>query len=828
MKLKKLALAALAATTVVSVASCGDSYKNGVLTDGKNYTYNDYTSVCPSNWNELTYQDANDTQIMSFISGSFFSFDYLFDGKDIVPGKFDLEYSAATKIEDVTTKYAGNAKYSVPADAKDAYAYKITLRNDLKWDDGTKITADDFVYTMKEQLDPAAMHYRSDSFYVGSTIIANAKNYIYQGQSNWYAGDTAYASYSEDLDSKLVFSLAPKSDDVPAQASFRDAIGFPASYNAAMTAAYLCNAYLGGTAFTVETAAAMEGKTLAEIKADATMKAAWEALIGWWQTEPDEELDFFVTYYTWEETDFSEVGLFVGNKENELIIVLDKQLDLIDEDGKMNWKVAYNMSSLPLVHRAKWEANKVQPDTEDGLVTSTYCSSVESSASWGPYKLTEFVAGDYYVLERNENWYGYNMKQYDGQYQTDKIYVEVIKEYNTQLQKFLAGELAGIGIDVSVADQYKNSEQAIYTPDDYVGSLQLQSNAIALKNREADYDKAYPNGVDKEMLTYTEFRKAISLSINRAEYTKACTTASLPGFGLFNSMHYYDVANGGVYRNEDVAKEVLCEIYGVDADKFDSIDEAVATITGYNPTLAKQLVTEAYNKAVAAGTIDADDTVVITFGTSVINEVTLRRFNWLTTALKEMVVGTPLEGRLETEQKDFSTGWANDFRDGAYDVCEGGWSGAAWDPGYFLLAYLSPEYMYSQAWDTSSVMMEFTMPGVGEDGEDVTDTLSLLDWYGCLNGDSAAPYNWSAGEVEETKRLLLIAALEKEILSVYYTVPLLNSFGASLISYKFDYITREYNTFMGYGGIRYIKYNYTDEEWEAYVKEQGGTLNYSA
>ena len=32
------------------------------------YTYNDYTAVSPSNWNELTYQDNNDTQIMSYMN----------------------------------------------------------------------------------------------------------------------------------------------------------------------------------------------------------------------------------------------------------------------------------------------------------------------------------------------------------------------------------------------------------------------------------------------------------------------------------------------------------------------------------------------------------------------------------------------------------------------------------------------------------------------------------------------------------------------------------------------------------------------------------------
>jgi hypothetical protein len=54
------------------------------------------------------------------------------------------------------------------------------------------------------------------------------------------------------------------------------------------------------------------------------------------------------------------------------------------------------------------------------------------------------------------------------------------------------------------------------------------------------------------------------------------------------------------------------------------------------------------------------------------------------------------------------------------------------------------------------------------------------------------------------------------------------SFGASLISYKTDYITYEYNTFMGYGGTQYMTYNYTDAEWTAWVaaNSENGELNY--
>ncbi len=786
-----------------------------ILEDGKNYTYHSYLTVAPSNWNELTYQDANDTEIMDWLQSSFFTYDFKYDEYgEIIPGEFVMKYNAATKLEDVTAKYA--EAWGLPTDGK-GYAYAITLREDLKWNDGTPIKAEDFVYSMEQQLDPLFQNYRADSYYIGSTIIVNAQNFAKQGQSGWFAADTPYSTYSEELDELIVFTLAPSSEEIPTEASFRGSMGFPASYDAAATAAYVYTNYIPDSAFNEETAAAMEGKTMAEIKADETLKAAWDALIGWWQTEPDEELDFFVTNYTYPEATFDQVGIFVGDNEYEIVVVLEKALDLLKEDGSLSYKASYNFGSLPLVKKDLYESCKIAPTEGTDLWTSNYNSSVETTASWGPYMLESFQAGTQYTLARNEHWFGYQIEEYEGLYQTDRMVVDIIDEWNTAWLKFLAGEIDGIGIDVSIADEYKGSERAYFTPSDYIDSLQLQSDLEALKSREEP-------GINKTMLGNIKFRQALSLSVNRADYATQCTTSSLAGFGIFNSMHYYDVENGGVYRNTDEAKQVLCNIYGVDATQYATLDEAVDAITGYNVELARQLITEAYNEELEAGNISETDKVVLTFGTSTINEVVQRRWNYIQNAWTEAVAGTPLEGRLEFEGKEFSDAWANDFRAGAYDVCQGGWSGAAWDPGYFLLAYLDSGYRYATGWDVENTTMTFTMKGVGENGEDITETMGLLDWYDCLNGTGA--YDWSSNALEESQRLQLIAALEQEVLKVYYTVPFVNSFSASLLSYKVDYITYEYNTFMGYGGVKYMTYNYTDEEWATEVAAQNGELNY--
>ena len=85
-----------------------------VEADLKQAEYNTTTSVMPSNWNEFTYADNNDTQIMSYIGSSFFEYDYKFENDEkfnkdgtinkagIVPGAYTTNYSAATKLEDVT------------------------------------------------------------------------------------------------------------------------------------------------------------------------------------------------------------------------------------------------------------------------------------------------------------------------------------------------------------------------------------------------------------------------------------------------------------------------------------------------------------------------------------------------------------------------------------------------------------------------------------------------------------------------------------------------------------------------------------------------------
>ncbi len=800
------------------------------------YTYRTYTVTSPSNWNLLTQTDNNDRQVSNYLTSAFFEFDFKRDAAgEIVDGAFTIQYSAATKLEDVTAQYAGNEKWGIPEGTTGNRAWKLTLRNDLKWNDGTAIKAEDFVYSMEQTLDPKFKNRLASEYYSGNAILHNARDYVYQGSSGWFPADGPYTDYVTDLDDKIVFTLGNSAENTEkygaALCSMRASMGFPESYTAEAVAEYLAG---NGVSATKEAILSLEGKKFSEIKADSALKTVWDAVIKWWQTEPNEELDFFVTYYTYPAMSMSDVGI-MATGEYELTLIFDNTFNFIDENGNLTYETAYYMQDLPLVKEDLYEASKKAPAEGATLWTSNYGSSLATTASWGPYMLTEYQAGSTYTLSKNANWYGYGMKEYEGQYQTDYIVCRTIPEWNTAWQSFQLGELDEIGIDPSVAATYRTSSQAVFTPSDLVASVHLQSSREALEEQQK---KAGAN-VNKTILMQNDFRKALSLAIDRAAYAQAATTSSLAGLGYFNSMHYYDVANGGRYRDTEVAKRALLITYGaedlgggkwkVGETTYDNIDDAEEALTGYNITLARELVNKAYAAAKAAGDIKDTDKVVLKFGTSEDTTATRRHYDFLNSAWVELMKGTALEGRFEIEfEGTHGKQWANDFRSGQYEIAPAsGFSGGAWNPYYFVGSEVDTNMnnlRYNSYWDTTKESLKLTIKNA--EGADEEYTLTIQDWYDSLNGKESGTKNFSQYPVNS--RLAIVAALEQAALQSYWDIPTFYSFSAQLHSYKTEYATYEYNTFMSYGGVRYMTYNYSDAKWTEYVASQPNkTLDYT-
>ncbi len=774
--------------------------------DAKMYTMREYTAQMPSQWCTILTSDNVNNAMESYFMSSFYEFNYKFDadGK-IVPGAYTVEYSASTKLEDVTAKYAG--RYGLAADAEKGQAFAMTLRNDLKWDDGTPIKAADFVYTMSQQLSPKYLFATASNYYSGNYVIHNAQNYVKQGQKGMFPASSVLSVYDQNDDAKLIFTLNGHDSHV---ADYLTSNGVDPQ-------AYVAQA----AKVTVDALKAIEGKSLAEIKKDETMLATWTAVLGWWQTEPNEELHFFKMEYEYPKMDFSEVGYFVGDNEYELVMVIDGTLNPLDAEGNLTYEAGYYFSNWPLVKKDLWEKCE---DTTKTPYANSYCTTQEKSASWGPYKLTNYQDQKTYTVSRNDKWFGYGLPQYANQYQTDAIVTEKIEEWDTAWLAFQNGNLDGIGMNVKIAADYRTSKRAYFTPETWTFDLNIQSNANSRTDKRNNL-----------LLNYADFRKAISLSLDRDDYCAKNNPSSQAALGLLNSMYYYDVENGKVYRESIQAKEAILNAYGatknadgswkVGETTYTDIEDALDATTGYNLTLARQLVEDAIAQAKTDGNYSDGEEIILTYGIETQSADTDRVKNWFQAAFDNMTKGTSIEGKVKIEYFMFSSAtWSEQFSAGEYDLCFGAWGNAAFNPAYLLCeTQISAENRYATNWDpkTVSVTVKATPDDKHKDG---LYTYNLEQWRLILQGKDGCPVNFKNFPMED--QLAALGAVETAILKEYYSIPVFSRYSASLMGYKVDYVSYEYNTFMGYGGIRYMTFNYDDTAWAEFVASNNNILNY--
>ena len=826
----------------------------------KQAAYNTTTKVMPSNWNEFTYADNNDTQIMSYIGSSFFEYDYKFEGDKkynadgsvnkagIVPGAYTTNYSAATKLEDVTSLVDAKWGYTAEQKEEGGYAWKITLRDDLKWDDGTAITAADFEWSMKQLLDPKFMNFRANTYY-DTLMIKNSKDYFFSGAPIYAPIVPAYGEgetpdYSFDMSSNEVYlGVADTGMTLIAGYSLNtlinDYVGSAAAKAALKVIADAANEY----GYTLITEDNMEAAK--ELMAYAVMPFGmdWSSMDEAAQNELLMEALFHVSGYG-DEVAWDTVGIYAVEGENAIVLCLDKAYSFLKEDGSLSVWAPYYFSSLPVVHKAKYEASKIAPAEGATLWTSNYNSSLATTASWGPYKLVEFEAGSHYKLEKNEYWYGWNLEQYKNQYNITAINCRKVEEASTSWMGFLNGEYDDAVLDNDNVAEYLDSKYVYFTSTSTgTFGMQLYSNLDVLKNSENN------NGI----LAIQEFRHAFNLALNRSDIVeKIWPGSSVPCFGLLNVAYYYDIENspdledGGQYRNTTIAKEGILRAYGFtqNADgkwssgdlKDLSTDDAYDALTGYNPTLAKEKMKEAIAILTADPAkygYDATKDITLIYGSSVDNDKQRFRAEYVQGILNDLTKGTALEGKIKVVF-DASAGskWSDAFRSGATQIGFGyGFSGNGFNPFDIVGAFVNPDdsLNYHMYWDTSAIDLTLTMPAGDYEGAGETITMSVQNWYFCLNGlaeteDQAKTYNWGEGFAPVEARLMILSALEELVIKESRSVMLIADSGGSFLGAKFSYFSEDEHTFMGFGGIRYMEVNYTDAEWDAFVAANNNNL----
>ena len=142
------------------------------------------------------------------------------------------------------------------------------------------------------------------------------------------------------------------------------------------------------------------------------------------------------------------------------------------------------------------------------------------------------------------------------------------------------------------------------------------------------------------------------------------------------------------------------------------------------------------------------------------------------------------------------------------------WGGASMSP--FTLLY----QCYCDASDGSGNQMEVgfetdkVLVDVTVDGQ--TINASLQNWAHWCNGDAVDAIDSKVGRFADhtyPERCEVFATLENAYLESFVTAPIYYRNTAALLTRKVEYATTTYLQLVEYGGLRFLTYNYNDEEW---------------
>ncbi len=789
------------------------------------YTYKSYSTALGSNWNPHSWETNADDAVNSYITSPFVTMSIL----DSENGVYQWVYEMATSVTDVTAEHQDDlTKYNVTlqegktaADTTEGFVFEIKLNENAKWQDGTPINADSYIYSMKQLLDSKMKNYRANLYYAGESAVAGGLAY-YNSGSDIYApvvpaygeGDTP--DYSYDINTKDAYLKLDATTTFTSSYSINDLVDM---------------GYVTEDLSVLKS----EGNSLGYIKLTEANKPTILAALDQFCAA------FGISIY-------SDEAKTVVNEEylKEFLFCITGQGEVVDYDSTVGcYKVDdytiryvnaqyidfnYFLTSLTsnwLVKEDIYEANK---EMAGDLVTTKYGTSLETSSSYGPYMIESLQPSKQIVYTRNPNWYGYEKDEngklvaytnylVDGEtrqrYITDKIVIDIMDEAAAK-QAFMKGELSDWNVPADDLITYATSEQLYKVDETYTMSLFFNTGLENLKTMDAS--KGNTNSV---VLSNINFRNAMSLAFDRAEYVTA-TEGFKPAYSLMNGLYHYDIYNDpySSYRSSEPAMQAICNLYNVaygEGTPYATLKDAYQSINGYNLTQAKELFKKACDELVAEGLYKAGDPIHIRMGWAkgALQASDLKIVEILNNQLAKAMEGSGF-GTLTLEPIGNINDRYGDVPAGEYAIGYGAWGGAAFYPFRNMQVYCdTDQYEINEAgcWDPAVETATFTVNGV-------EDTMSWKDWSGALVGSGKY-----TAESNQTK-LEVTAQMEEAYLKKYYRIPLAATTIPSMLSYQCYYYTEDYNIMYGFGGLELMGYNYNDAEWAAFVAEQGGTLNY--
>ena len=518
-----------------------------------------------------------------------------------------------------------------------------------------------------------------------------------------------------------------------------------------------------------------------------------------------------VSYEEIEETPFSNVGIF---KKDDLHFVL------VFKNSLSAWQVKYLLTDNWIVYQPYY----TEGYSEQGSLTLTsYGTTSGNYMGYGPYKLASYTKDKELVFERNENWYGYKegaTNYHEGQFQTDKIVCQIITNQATALLEFEKGNLDSVKLTANDMDKYKFSDYLLKRSASNTWSITFNSDKESLQKIEADGQG------NRRILAYTEFRKALSLCLDRSYIGQNILVGSAAAFSFINSNYYYDLENDpdSIYRNTDQAKQAIVDLYGVkygENETYKTLDDAYKAITGYDIDSAKANFVEAYNKAVAAGDYTKGDTVKINIYNNALSAQLTSLQQYMQTRVDAATKGTDLEGKIKIEFKAQQSGRLESIAQGDLEAVYYSFSGEYSDPNGMLGNFTDEEQqtIIECGFDPKTEQISVTANFDGKGVKTIEDT--YYNWQKSLTAGQ------KYANADEDVKLAIMSAIESNLLSGFRTLPLCVGTDLTLRSKKVNYATENSNIFAMYGGVRLLTYNFNNSEWSDYCKNSAN-LNYAS
>ena len=782
--MRKFTKGVAAITMLLTVVGCNKKQETIA-----SYSYHDAIGATPAEWNPHILTSANNSFIHSMTTMGWVSI-----GMD-ANKNYEWKYEMADSITDITASFDQKAKYGIGEEEANR-VYEIKLNKAARWENGAAINADSYLYSLQQLLDADMKNARSVQYTDNVAAIKNAKEYMYRGRTFY-----GFLQGNETLLEKDGYYYT--SDDHPLYFSVDESIpvlgGSLRAYYEFMPEAFMDGETNLFTQLDIEKND--DGYVALSSSLQAAMKKVAKNLgnEGFWI--------YLCLYQAEYNAAWEDVGFL--KKDDYTLIYITKSPAKREDLYPI-------FSSNFLVYEPLYEQGKT---TVGELKATNYATSVETYLSFGPYKLASFERNKQIVLEKNDAWYGYSDNKHQGEFQTTKIYGEVLSAHETILSNFLKGDLEMVSLNNNDMKTYRYSDHLLKADESFVFSICMNSNLdqlIALESQAED-------GSNKRVGAYKKFKEALSYAINRLNFVTEGTAGSKVQYGLFNTQYYYDADNdpSSIYRLSDYGMKAIVSHYGIaygEGQTYATLQQAYESITGYDINKARTLFQEVYLQMKNEGNYTDGQNIrldCLCTEQSSINEEKLQQQNLLNKYIEDATKGTGFEGRIAVNFTKSSDNY-KDFHDGKAEMILHQKSGMELSPYTQICKYIvDGDYTVpeSACFDPRNEYLTLEINGAA-----ITKT--SRQWAKAINVEG------DYYKADNDTKLLILSSLEQYLLDQYIDIPVYSRCQVSLNSKKINQGSNEYNLFYGFGGIRYVTYNYTDAAWKDYVKQNGGTLNY--